>query len=114
MRITFLCQYYPPEMGAPAARTAEHARHWAAAGHDVTVITGMPNHPTGVIHPDYRGAWMRQEKIAGVSLLRTWIYVTPNKGFAKRVLNFLSFFFSSFLALLPLNWLKPKYFFNSL
>ena len=97
MRITFFCQYYPPEMGAPAARTAEHAQHWAAAGHEVTVVTGMPNHPTGVIHPDYRGAWLRREKVAGVELLRTWIYVTPNKGFAKRVLNFLSFFVSSLL-----------------
>ena len=36
MRITFLCQYFPPEMGAPSARTFEHARHWAALGHDVS------------------------------------------------------------------------------
>ncbi len=97
MRITFFCQYYPPEMGAPAARTAEHAQHWAAAGHEVTVITGMPNHPTGVIHPEYRGVWMRREKVKGVALLRTWLYVAPNKGFVKRVLNFLSFFGSSLL-----------------
>ena len=84
-------------MGAPAARTAEHAQHWAAAGHEVTVITGMPNHPTGVIHPEYRGAWVRREKVNGVALLRTWLYVAPNKGFVKRVLNFLSFFVSSLL-----------------
>ncbi|NOT62702.1 MAG: glycosyltransferase family 4 protein [Acidobacteria bacterium] len=98
MRITFFCQYYPPEMGAPAARTAEHAQHWAAVGHAVTVITGMPNHPTGIIHPDYRGAWLRREKIAGVELLRSWVYVTPNKGFLKRILNFLSFLVTSLLA----------------
>jgi glycosyltransferase involved in cell wall biosynthesis len=97
MRITFFCQYYPPEMGAPAARTSEHARHWVAAGHEVTVVTGMPNHPTGIIHPNYQGAWLRRETIEGVELLRTWVYVTPNKGFRKRILNFLSFFFSSCL-----------------
>ena len=84
-------------MGAPAARTAEHAQHWAAAEHEVTVITGMPNHPTGVIHPEYRGVWMRREMVNGVALLRTWLYVAPNKGFVKRVLNFLSFFVSSLL-----------------
>ncbi len=82
-------------MGAPAARTADHAQHWAAAGHEVTVITGMPNHPTGVIRPEYRGVWMRREMVNGVALLRTWLYVAPNKGFVKRVLNFLSFFVSS-------------------
>jgi len=95
MRITFLCQYFPPEMGAPSARTFEHARHWASLGHDVTVITGFPNHPTGIIRPEYRGYLAKQERVEGIDLLRTWIYVTPNKGFVRRVLNFLSFFCSS-------------------
>lgn len=97
MKITFLCQYFPPEMGAPSARTFEHARHWAALGHDVTVVTGFPNHPTGVIRPEYRGQKVKRERVAGIDLLRAWVYVAPNKGFARRVLNFLSFFFSSLL-----------------
>jgi len=95
MRITFLCQYFPPEMGAPSARTFEHARHWASLGHDVTVITGFPNHPTGVIRPEYRGSFVKRERVEGIDLLRAWVYVAANKGFTKRVLNFLSFFFSS-------------------
>ncbi len=97
MRITFLCQYFPPEMGAPAARTFEHARHWTRRGHQVTVITGFPNHPTGVIRPEYRGEIVRRERVEGIDLLRTWVYVTANRGFAKRILNFLSFFGSSIL-----------------
>lgn len=97
MRITFLCQYFPPEMGAPSARTFEHARHWASLGHDVTVVTGFPNHPTGVIRPEYRGYFVKRENVEGIGLLRTWVYVVANKGFTKRVLNFLSFFFSSLI-----------------
>jgi glycosyltransferase involved in cell wall biosynthesis len=97
MRITFLCQYFPPEMGAPAARTYEHARHWVSLGHQVTVITGFPNHPTGIIRPEYRGNFVKRESVDGIDLLRTWIYCAPNKGFFKRVLNFLSFFFSAFI-----------------
>ena len=97
MKITFLGQYFPPEMGAPAARTYEHARHWAALGHEVTVITGFPNHPTGIIRPEYEGQFVKRENIDGIDLLRTWVYCAANKGFFKRVLNFLSFFFSSFL-----------------
>lgn len=95
MKVTFLCQYFPPEMGAPAARTYEHARYWVENGHEVTVITGFPNHPTGVIHPAYRNQWFKRETVEGIELLRTRIYVTPNKGFAKRILNFLSFFASA-------------------
>ena len=41
-------------MGAPAARAAELARHWAAAGHEVSVLTGFPNHPTGVVPEEWR------------------------------------------------------------
>lgn len=84
-------------MGAPSARTFEHARHWVSLGHEVTVITGFPNHPTGIIRPEYRGNFVKQEKIEGIDLLRTWVYCAANKGFFKRILNFLSFFFSSFI-----------------
>lgn len=96
MRITFLCQYFPPEMGAPSARTSEHARHWVRLGSEVTVITGFPNHPTGIIRPEYRGYFTKRESVDGIDLLRTWIYCAPNKGFLKRIINFMSFFLSSF------------------
>ncbi|HKX29317.1 MAG TPA: glycosyltransferase family 4 protein [Blastocatellia bacterium] len=97
MRITFLCQYFPPEMGAPSARTFEHARHWASLGHQVTVITGFPNHPTGTIRPEYRGQFVKREQIEQIHLLRTWVYCAANKAFFRRILNFLSFFCSSLL-----------------
>lgn len=97
MRITFLCQYFPPEMGAPSARTFEHARRWAELGHEVTVVTGFPNHPTGIIRPEYRGQWVKRERVEGIDLLRTWVYCAANKGFFRRVLNFFSFFLSSLI-----------------
>jgi glycosyltransferase involved in cell wall biosynthesis len=97
VKITFLCQYFPPEMGAPSARTFEHARHWVSLGHDVTVITGFPNHPTGIIRPEYRGCFVKREKIEGIDLLRTWVYCTANKGFFRRILNFFSFLLSSLI-----------------
>ncbi len=84
-------------MGAPSARTFEHARHWVSQGHDVTVITGFPNHPTGIIRPEYRGCFVKRENIEGIDLLRTWVYCAANKWFFKRILNFFSFFFSSLI-----------------
>ncbi len=84
-------------MGAPSARTFEHARRWAELGHEVTVVTGFPNHPTGIIRPEYRGQFVKREQVAGINLLRTWVYCAANKGFFRRVLNFFSFFFSSLI-----------------
>lgn len=97
MKIVYLSQYFPPEMGAPAARVSELSRTWAEAGHDVTVVTAFPNHPTGVIPDGYRGELRRRERWEGVQLLRTWIYASPNRGIAKRTLSFLSFAASSVL-----------------
>ena len=62
MKILLLTQYFPPEFGAAAARNSEHARQWAAAGHEVEVCTGMPNYPDGVIREAYRGSWYRREE----------------------------------------------------
>ena len=103
MRILFLCQYFPPEMGAPAARTFEHARQWVKSGHSVTVVCGKPNHPDGVIPPKYRGSLLYRESIEGVDVLRCWLYATPNRGVFKRSISFLTFmlsamFFGSFFS----------------
>ena len=95
MRILFFCQYFTPEMGAPAARTHEHARHWVAQGHDVTVICGVPNHPYGIVPEAYRGKWLYREEIDGIHVLRCRFFVAPNRGVFKRCLSFLSFMLSA-------------------
>jgi glycosyltransferase involved in cell wall biosynthesis len=95
VRILFFCQYYPPEICAPAARTHEHARRWAAEGHSVTVVCGLPSHPTGVVPEAYRGRALIREEIDGVEVLRCWLYATPNRGAVRRSLSFFSFMCSS-------------------
>ncbi len=94
MKILYVSQYFPPEMGAPAARAAELSRHWAAAGHEVTVLTGFPNHPTGVVPPEYRGKFRRlviREKTDGANVVRTWLFPFPNRKALERMLNYSSF-----------------------
>lgn len=91
MHILYICQYFPPEMGAPAARAYEFSRRWAAAGHHVTVLCGVPNHPTGVLYPGYKRQWRRREIIDGVDVHRMWVYVTPNSGTLRRSINYISF-----------------------
>jgi colanic acid biosynthesis glycosyl transferase WcaI len=95
VRILFFCQYFTPEMGAPAARTHEHARRWVARGHDVTVLCGLPNHPDGIVPEAYRGRWLYRENIDGINVLRCWFFVAPNRGVFKRCVSFLSFMVSA-------------------
>jgi glycosyltransferase involved in cell wall biosynthesis len=97
MRIILVTHYFPPETGAPQARLSALAAAWAADGDDVTVLTGMPNHPTGVIPREYRGAIRRRERRDGYRVLRTWLYATPNEGVARKTVGHLSFMISSVL-----------------
>jgi len=88
-------------MGAPAGRVAGLSRVWAAAGHDVHVLTGFPHHPTGRIHPGYRRAFRRgflREEMDGVRVHRTWIFPAANRGKVRRSLNYTSFMVSAVLS----------------
>ena len=94
MKILYISQYFPPEIAAPAVRVSELSSHWAAAGHDVTVLTGFPNHPTGIVHHDYRRKLLRivfRERMGGVQIVRTWLWPRPNRKALGRILNFVSF-----------------------
>ncbi|HWE28695.1 MAG TPA: glycosyltransferase family 4 protein, partial [Polyangia bacterium] len=82
-------------MGAPSARVYELSREWARLGHDVTVLTGFPNHPTGIVPEAYRGQWLRRETVDGIHVVRTPIYVAANKGLFRRSANYFSFSLSA-------------------
>lgn len=94
MHILFLSHYFPPEVNAPATRTYEHCRRWAAAGHTVTVVTCAPNCPDGIVYKGYKNRYSN-EYINGVQILRVWTYIAPNKGFLRRVTNYLSYMVSA-------------------
>ncbi len=87
-------------MGAPAARASELARHWTGAGHRVTVLTGFPNHPTGVVPPEWRSRLRRliyREDVDGVRVVRTWLWPLPNRKAHERMRNYASFCVSAAL-----------------
>ena len=87
-------------MGAPAGRVAELSRLWVEQGHEVTVLTGFPNHPTGVVPPEYRSKLRRltaRENYNGIEVVRTWLLPFPNRKAHERILNYSSFGISSAL-----------------
>jgi len=88
-------------MGAPAARVSELAAHWSKSGHEVTVLTGFPNHPDGVVRAEYRSRFRRlfcRENTGGVNVVRTWLLPYPNRKAYERMLNYSSFCASAAIA----------------
>jgi glycosyltransferase involved in cell wall biosynthesis len=98
MRLLILTQYFAPETGAPPVRLLALAREFRRLGHEVEVVTALPNYPTGRILPGYRGRVRLSETRDGFPVHRTWLWAAQGAGLG-RVLNYASF---TLTALLPL------------
>jgi glycosyltransferase involved in cell wall biosynthesis len=95
VKIAVLTHYFWPEPGAPSARLVEMSREWVARGHEVTVVTNFPNHPTGIVPEAYRGRAFEIEHAHGLRIVRCRTFATPNRGFLKRTLGHLVFTFQA-------------------
>lgn len=90
MKLLVVSQYYYPEP-FNVSDICEELQH---RGHDVTVLTGLPNYPEGEYYPGYEDGRPRNEELNGVRLMR--VKELPRKTGAKdRVLNYLSFWRSA-------------------
>lgn len=98
MHILFLTDNFPPEGNAPATRTYEHAIRWVKAGHKVTVITCAPNFPEGVVFDGFKNSWYQRSQLDGIDVIRVKTYITSNEGFVKRILDYMSFMVTGFVA----------------
>lgn len=96
MRILFLTQYYPPEVGAPQNRLHELALRLKSKGAEVEVLTAMPNYPKMEIEESYRGGKIKEEYIDGIKVYRSGIFVSKSSSIIHRLLNYFSFVFTSY------------------
>ena len=87
-RILFVCQYFYPEV----FRGNDIAFHWAEEGHEVHVVTGVPNYPDGVFHKGYGVFKKRQETIKGVHVTHLPIVPRGNDSKIMLMLNYFSYF----------------------
>lgn len=100
MKVVLLSQWYPPEQAPIGYMIRELAQAMTAAGHDVTVVTGFPNHPSGVVFGGYRKQLCLREVVDGVKLCRTYLYTKAGPGKLSRIMTYLSFTLTSGCALL--------------
>lgn len=94
MRILIITQHFPPERGA-VRRLYEFARFFATNGHDVSVLTAMPNYPDGIVPPEYRGKLFCREEIDGINVYRSWVLPASNAQPKRRMVGFITFLFTS-------------------
>jgi glycosyltransferase involved in cell wall biosynthesis len=102
----YLSQYFPPEVGATQTRAYEMARHLVSAGHRVTMLTEVPNHPSGIIPPQYRGKLYERSDLEGIDVIRVWVKASPQKTFATRMAFYLSYMVGATVAGLVLSGIR--------
>lgn len=90
MKVLVVCQYYKPE----PFRIPDICEALAEMGHSVTVVTGTPNYPEGVIYPGYENGAKADEVINGVTVHRCPL-IPRKSGAIYRFLNYYSFVWSS-------------------
>ena len=97
MRFCILTQFYKPEMGAPQARLSELASFLSKSGYEVTILTAMPNYPTGKIFNGYNKFFFK-DRIDNIDVIRSFIFPSKSIRLIPRLISYLSFVASSFIA----------------
>jgi colanic acid biosynthesis glycosyl transferase WcaI len=98
MHIMFLTDNFPPEGNAIASRVFERACYWINAGHQVTVITSVPNFPEGKVYEGYKNKFYQVEIMNGIRVVRIKTFIAKNKGFILRTVDFISYLPPAILA----------------
>jgi len=105
LKVVLVSQWFPPEPAPIGYMIQELAEALVLRGHDVSVITGFPNHPSGIVFGGYRKKWCLKEEVRGVKIWRMYLFTSAHRGKSRRVLSFLSFTLTSAWALL----FHPRY-----
>lgn len=90
MKILVICQHYWPEPYYLADVCEELVRR----GHEVHVVTDVPNYPMGTIYPEYRHGKQRNQVRNGVRITRTFT-IGRRHNILFRFLNYYSYAISS-------------------
>lgn len=87
--ILIITNYFPPEIGAASNRIQHLAKGLNNKGHNVHVITPMPNYPTGKIFKNYKGKVISKSIENNLNITRLWLFASNSKN---SILRFFAMF----------------------
>jgi len=98
MKILFITQYFAPETEIGGIRILEIASRLQSMGHQIQILTGLPNYPSGKLFDSHRrqawrGTWT--ETINGLRVTRVPLFPSHDKKTLPRLLNYFSFLIAS-------------------
>lgn len=91
MKILYLSQHFPPEIGAAQARAYDMSMNLVEEGCDVTVVTAFPNHISSK-------KLVQSSKHLGLNVIRSYVVQDTKKSTIRRMLNYVSFMTTSIIA----------------
>src|SRR5271157_4105613 len=97
MRVLHIGINYWPDQTGIAPFATGRCEYLAARGHEVVACTGLPYYPQWRVADGYRGRPFARDLRAGVTVLRSWMYVPHSLTSLKRIVHEGSFVCSSFM-----------------
>ena len=92
MRVLILSQYCWPEVDH---KCLPLAKEFKKNGHEVEILTGYPNRPTGKIYPGYKFKLYHKETIDGITVNRVPSYLDHSHSGLKRMTSYITFAISA-------------------
>lgn len=89
--ILIITSYYPPEIGAASNRIFQLANGLNTINHRVSVVTPLPNYPTGKIFEAYRGRFSANTLEQGIKVYRLWVFASNSKNKLHRLFSMFSY-----------------------
>ena len=97
MHVLIYSYNYHPEPIGIAPLMTELAEGLVNRGHQVRVVTGMPNYPERRVYDEYQGKFYLTEERNGVTIQRSYVRINnPNPGLIDRLILDGSFITTSF------------------
>ncbi|MEZ4668972.1 MAG: glycosyltransferase family 4 protein [Anaerolineae bacterium] len=92
-----MTNYFEPDQGAASTIITRLAKKLEQRGHQITVLTSMPNYPHGRVLEGYRGKFTVVEKRGNLQIIQTWLWATPSPKISRKFLSQFTFMISSSL-----------------
>ena len=100
VRLLYISQYYPPEVGAGSVRAEVMVRVLSEMGFDVDVLSEIPNYPIGELYKGYHSQWKSIEESEHGTVTRLWVKINQRQTIWQQIVFFSSFMGSSLLHLI--------------